>query len=185
MASAFGHAYTAFAIGSGYSEKIRNWKFLFLGILCSIIPDADVLSFKFGIPYDSFLGHRGFTHSVTFALFFGILICILFFREQVRTRKGSYYLIYFILCTLSHDLLDAMTTGGLGVAFFSPFSNTRYFLPWRPIKVSPIGAANFFSSWGIQVIKSEILWIGIPASIYIIIVKFIRHYLRSKRKAAK
>ena len=27
--------------------------------------------------------------------------------------------------------------GGLGVAFFSPFSNARYFLPWRPIRVAP------------------------------------------------
>nr|HRC76832.1 rhodanese-like domain-containing protein [Kouleothrix sp.] len=32
-----------------------------------------------------------------------------------------------------HGVLDAMTDGGLGVAFFAPFSATRYFFPFRPI----------------------------------------------------
>jgi inner membrane protein len=44
----------------------------------------------------------------------------------------------------SHGILDAMTDGGLGVAFFSPFDDTRCFFPFRPIKVSPIGL-SFFS----------------------------------------
>jgi len=39
-----------------------------------------------------------------------------------------------------------MTKGGLGVAFFSPFDNSRYFLPWRPIRVSPIAIHRFFSA---------------------------------------
>jgi inner membrane protein len=54
-----------------------------------------------------------------------------------------------------------MTTGGLGVAFFSPFSNTRYFFPWRPIAVSPIGA-RFFSPRGFAVLLSEALWVWTP-----------------------
>jgi hypothetical protein len=33
------------------------------------------------------------------------------------------------LATAGHGLLDAMTNGGLGLAFFSPFDNHRYFLP--------------------------------------------------------
>jgi hypothetical protein len=32
-----------------------------------------------------------------------------------------------------------MTDGGLGCALFWPFDTTRYFAPWRPIPVSPIG----------------------------------------------
>ena len=35
--------------------------------------------------------------------------------------------------TLSHALADMMTTYPLGVAVFSPFSELRYHLPWRPI----------------------------------------------------
>jgi inner membrane protein len=60
-------------------------------------------------------------------------------------------------------LLDAMTDGGLGVAFFSPFDNHRYFLPWTPIRVSPIGAARFWSARGLAVLRSEFFWIWLPA----------------------
>jgi inner membrane protein len=63
----------------------------------------------------------------------------------------------------SHGFLDAMTTGGLGVAFFSPFSNARYFLPWRVILVSPIGVESFFSMRGFRVLKSELLWVWSPS----------------------
>jgi inner membrane protein len=71
------------------------------------------------------------------------------------------FLFYFLSC-VSHSILDAMTTGGLGVAFFSPFENSRYFFPFRPIKVSPMSVASFFEGKGLVVIKSELIWIGIP-----------------------
>lgn len=162
MASAFGHAAAAITLGAFYKKKLRNWKFWILGIVCSIWPDADVLTFSFGIPYESFWGHRSFSHSLLFAALTGILVTILFYRKKLFNLSGLAYFSYFTLCTASHSLLDAMTSGGLGVAFFSPWDNTRYFLPWRPIKVSPIGASNFFSEWGIMVIKSELFWIGLP-----------------------
>jgi len=56
--------------------------------------------------------------------------------------------MYFFLATASHGLLDAMTDGGLGVAFFVPFDKHRYFLPWTPIRVSPIGVGRFFTDRG-------------------------------------
>jgi len=58
-----------------------------------------------------------------------------------------------------------MTDGGLGVAFFSPCDNQRYFLPWRPIHVSPIGAGRFFTHRGLEVLQSELLWIWLPATL--------------------
>jgi inner membrane protein len=58
-----------------------------------------------------------------------------------------------------------MTDGGLGVAFFAPFSNERWFLPWRPIRVSPIGVAAFFSSRGRAVLESELRIVWLPAAI--------------------
>jgi inner membrane protein len=53
--------------------------------------------------------------------------------------------LYFFLSAASHGLLDALTDGGLGVAFFSPFEQTRYFFPVRPVAVSPIGIREFFN----------------------------------------
>lgn len=32
-----------------------------------MLPDTDVLSFKFGVTYSNVLDHRGFTHSLLFA----------------------------------------------------------------------------------------------------------------------
>jgi inner membrane protein len=57
-----------------------------------------------------------------------------------------------------------MTDGGLGVAYFAPFSNARYFLPWRPIQVSPLSVAGFFSGGAPRILESEILWIWLPCA---------------------
>ena len=57
----------------------------------------------------------------------------------VRGKRGHSFMklaIFFAAITASHGLFDAMTNGGLGVAFFAPLDNARYFLPWRPIPVS-------------------------------------------------
>jgi inner membrane protein len=128
----------------------------------SILPDADALGFAAGIPYDHALGHRGFTHSLLFALLTGLAAGVL--AKSLGASMPAAFVIVFV-STASHGVLDAMTTGGLGVAFFSPFSNARYFLPWRVIQVSPIGVGPFFSSWGLQVLKSELLWIWAPAAV--------------------
>jgi hypothetical protein len=45
-----------------------------LGILCSILLDADVIGFFFGIPYRHVFGHKGFFHSLLFGLLFGDII---------------------------------------------------------------------------------------------------------------
>ncbi|WP_028888163.1 metal-dependent hydrolase [Tenacibaculum ovolyticum] len=178
MASIFGHALAAFALGKGFSKTIVNWKFILLGIICAIIPDADVIGFSFGVKYESFWGHRGFSHSLLFALIIGVLITVIFYSRILFSKKGIVLILYFTVCTASHAVLDALTTGGLGVAFFSPFDTTRYFFPWRPIKVSPIGVARFFSERGIKVVLSELIWIGIPSIFYIFITMYFK---RSKK----
>jgi len=180
MASAFGHAIASFAIGSTFRQKIRSTKFLLAGIICAILPDADAIGFKLGVAYESFWGHRGFTHSFVFAFLIAIAITFLFFRKNSSTKDLQSYVLYFFLCAASHGILDAMTTGGLGVAFFSPFNDERYFFPWRPIKVSPIGVGSFFSGRGMQVIKSEMVWIGIPALIYISIILLVNKSSQKK-----
>lgn len=178
MASIFGHALAAFVLGKGFSKTIVNWKFILLGIICAIIPDADVIGFSFGIKYESFWGHRGFSHSLLFALILGVLITVIFYSRIFFSKKGVILILYFTICTASHAVLDALTTGGLGVAFLSPFDTTRYFFPWRPIKVSPIGVARFFSDRGIKVVLSELIWIGIPSIFYI----FVTMYFKRNKK---
>ncbi|MEM9545953.1 MAG: metal-dependent hydrolase [Bacteroidota bacterium] len=173
MASVFGHAILAGAVGTSLKKELRQPKVFILGIICSIIPDADVLAFRFGIPYEGFWGHRGFTHSIVFGLLFGVLV-MLFFHWKSTLKHKSLLAMYYSFCTVSHGILDGMTTGGMGIAYFSPFDTARYFLPFQVIQVSPLGASRFFSRWGMEVIKSEAFWIGIPALIFAVLIVVIR-----------
>lgn len=135
MASAFAHAMAAVAIGRAFSIPKPAWKFWLLGIVCAVLPDADVIGFKFGIAYESFWGHRGFTHSLVFAAILAVVVLVVFYRKELALiGKASILWSYFFMATASHSLLDAMTTGGEGVAFFSPFDNGRYFYPGDPLK---------------------------------------------------
>lgn len=118
--------------------------------LLTILPDVDVVAFRLGIPYGSTFGHRGFTHSLLFAAVAAAIATV-----ALRADRRTFAL--FFICAASHGLLDAMTDGGRGIAFFSPFSNHRYFLPWRPIRVSPIGGID------IRVLWSEVRWVWLPA----------------------
>jgi inner membrane protein len=167
MASVFSHAVAALGIGACfYRLEIpkRVWVF---GAVCSVIPDADVIGFHFGVRYGDFWGHRGFTHSLLFAAILASTVALLLFRHGLPGISRLTLWLYFFLATASHGLLDAMTDGGLGVALFAPFDNHRYFLPWRPIRVSPIGISQFFTHRGIAVLQSELLWIWLPAALLI------------------
>ena len=86
-------------------------------------------------------------------------------HPTARTSQPDWRLfLWFTAVTASHGLLDALTNGGRGIGFFAPFSNHRYFFPWRPIQVSPIGV-GFFSSRGLRVLASEAGWIWLPSAI--------------------
>jgi len=168
MASIFGHGLVAFTTSKVIDSK-ANKLLLFLAIGSTILPDLDVLAFKIGIDYMHPLGHRGFTHSIFFALLWSVVLSFSFGKN----RKLIYFIVLF-LSTLSHGILDAMTTGGRGVGFFIPFENSRHFLPWRIIQVSPLGIQEFFSEWGIRVILSELKYIAIPCFIILITLYFIK-----------
>jgi inner membrane protein len=129
----------------------------FAGAIATILPDLDVISFPLGIPYAHPLGHRGFTHSIVFALLVAALVTwSLRAPEHCRATFA-----FLFLCAISHPVLDAMTDGGLGIAFFAPFHNQRYFLPWTPIRVSPIGG-GFFSARGLETLRNELVWVWMP-----------------------
>ncbi|MGK0386330.1 MAG: inner membrane protein [Patiriisocius sp.] len=176
MASVFGHALTAIAFGSSFSKELRSTTFWILGIVCAILPDADVLGLQFNVPYERFWGHRGFSHSLLFSCVLGCLVTAIFYSKLFFTKSGVRLMVFFTICTASHAVLDGMTSGGLGLAFFSPFDDTRYFLPWRPIQVSPIGIDKFMGEWVRRVLLNEAIWIGIPAILYMLGATLIKKY---------
>lgn len=183
MASAFSHAIAAVALGKTSFIQKTDWKFWCAGIFCAVIPDADAIGFFMGVPYDSIFGHRGFTHSIFFAVLLSVFLSFLFFKTIGLFSKKWWAVVAFLfVATLSHPVLDAMTTGGLGVAFFAPFDNHRYFFPWRVIQVSPIGVTQFFSEWGWRVIKSELVWVWLPSLVIITMIQIIKKALVKKSK---
>jgi inner membrane protein len=157
------HGLVAVLLGRSFAAGRMPARFWILSVLCSILPDADVLGFRLGISYEDMLGHRGLSHSLVFALVLSLIVAFLVLRlPKGRTRLLLFS--YFFVVTTSHGILDAMTDGGLGIAFFAPFNDTRYFFPFRPIEVSPIGL-SFFSARGLDVIWSEFLWVSLPAAV--------------------
>ena len=163
MPTIFSHAIVAAAVGHAYPEQRLPARFWVWTAVCSMLPDADVIGFPLGIRYADALGHRGLSHSFFFAAVVGIVVAAL---TGEQGRKRIWLAAYFAVITASHALLDALTDGGLGVALFAPFSNERYFFPWRPIEVSPIGP-GFFSGRGMRVIMSELRWLWIPSALFV------------------
>jgi inner membrane protein len=160
------HAIAAAAIGRASWRPRLPLRFWVWTAFCAMLPDADVIGFGFGVRYADPLGHRGLTHSFFFAAVVGTLVAWAYGeRGGQRVRLA----MYFAVVTASHALLDAFTNGGLGVALFAPFSNERYFFPWRPIEVSPIGP-GFFSPRGLRVLLSELRWIWMPSALVSAIV---------------
>jgi len=162
MASLFAHGLVGFTLSKIVDSSSNKILFL-LAIVSAILPDLDIIAFKFGIPYAHPFGHRGFTHSILFAMVWAVLLGLLFGKK----RKLIFSIVIF-LSTLSHGILDAITTGGKGIGFFIPFDNSRYFFPNRVIQVSPLGVREFFSEWGVRVIISELKYIAIPCLIILI-----------------
>jgi len=165
MASAFAHIVIPAVICIAVKDKKFNYRLFILAAILSIVPDADVIAFKFGIPYESQWGHRGFSHSILFAVLIATFFSV--FRKQLQASRVVIFIVCFLSC-LSHALLDGMTNGGLGVAYFWPLDNDRYFLPFRPIQVSPLGVKAFFTEKGLKVIFSELIWIFLPGFILLI-----------------
>jgi inner membrane protein len=163
MPTIFSHALTATAAAQWWPGRspARFWTWT---AVCAMLPDIDVIAFAFGIPYGDMFGHRGFTHSLFFAAVMGAVVTWHLLHQPAPDSHRLALFLWFTMVTASHGLLDALTNGGRGIAFFAPFSDQRYFFPWRPIQVSPIGV-GFFSARGLRVLASEAGWIWVPSAI--------------------
>ena len=82
---------------------------LVTGIAFSMLPDADVIGFRFGIDYADSWGHRGATHSLVFAA-----AAALFATALIRPQKYLVVAVFLFVSMASHGLLDTLTNGGLG-----------------------------------------------------------------------
>lgn len=131
------------------------------GAIASVLPDADVVAFRLGIPYSDPFGHRGASHSLAFALLVALVATAL--HERLGSNRRATF-AFVLAAAASHPLLDALTDGGLGVALLWPLSDERFFWSFRPIGVSPISPARLFSARAARVFGSEARWVWAPCA---------------------
>lgn len=166
MASAVSHAAVALALGAWFDRARVPRRALIAGAALAVVPDLDAIGFWLGVPTGSLLGHRGLTHSLSFAAVVGLAAAWAFAEDRGLGGSRRSLGVFFVLAIASHGLLDALTNGGPGIAFFSPFSNARYFFPVRPIEVSPISLGGVFNARGLRILLSEMRWVWLPAAVF-------------------
>lgn len=154
------HAAVPAALGLGLGRTIVSGRLLIAGAVVCVLPDADVVGMHWGIAYASPWGHRGASHSIAFAMGMAALCAC---AARLLHSKPTVAFAFVAVCAASHALLDMLTDGGLGAAWWWPWTEQRYFLPWRVIEVSPLDWRPFLGEQGLRVLQSELLWIGLPA----------------------
>ena len=151
MAS-LGHV--VFGLAVARTTKVRSVLSLLAFPALALLPDLDVIAFAFGIPYRDQFGHRGASHAIATGLVMGALIGWLLARVtgMMRPRSGA---LAGAIAMISHGLLDTLTDGGEGVALLWPLTSERFFAPWQPIPVAPIGL-GFLSQRGLYCAAVEL-----------------------------
>ncbi|MGH7828140.1 MAG: metal-dependent hydrolase [Candidatus Binatia bacterium] len=171
MPSIISHPAVPLAIGLGLGADVVPQSLLIGGIVASVIPDIDVLSFSSRVQSGKAFAHRGLTHSFSFAAVLALLGALAFWGAT-----GGFFnsFIFLFLSAGSHGILDAFTNGGSGVALLWPWSSERYFAPLRPILVSPISVPRFLSMRGVHVLISEATWVWMPCILLWLALAFFR-----------
>ncbi len=159
MPTIISHAVVPLALGLGLGRKwIPPW-LVIAGMAAAMAPDLDVIGFRFGVAYGDPFGHRGASHSLLVAAVIGLLGGLVARLRRERVTTGF---LFLFAATASHGLLDTLTDGGHGVALLWPWSEARFFAPFRPIAVAPLGIRRIFSEQGMAAMLSELIWVWLP-----------------------
>ncbi len=172
MPTALTHGIVGCSLVQLAPRALPRWRVLVLLVTVSLLPDLDVIGFGYGIPYEHPFGHRGFSHSLLFALLVaGLATAVMLALERssgpamIPVSRWWGLLLLTTLAGASHGLLDAVTSGGLGIGLLLPFSNERIFFAVRPIRVSPINPFAFSISRALRVFGSEAVWVWLPLAL--------------------
>src|SRR5262245_16762975 len=106
MPTIISHAAVPLALGLGLGSSGVSRALLLAGVVASVVPDLDVIAFRFGVAYADAAGHRGITHSAVFALGMAVLACLV--AKRLRSSRSAAFAFVFI-SGLSHHLLDMLT----------------------------------------------------------------------------
>src|SRR5262245_13948997 len=106
MASCFSHPTVPLAIAC-WTPSLRRPSLLVAGALLSAAPDLDAIGYWLGVPYGSWCGHRGFTHSLAFSFCCALVLAPLLAR---RCEVPVCRVVAFLFAAMaSHGMLDMAT----------------------------------------------------------------------------
>jgi inner membrane protein len=138
-------------IGEAFFEKGFGKKAMLWGVLAQSITDIDFIASFWMSPPAALLAHRGFTHSIIFALL--IIPVFAFLADKIHKPHNisfKKWLLFFTAAVFFHLFVDGFNNYGVG--WFEPFSHVRY--SFNAIYV----ADPLFSVWpGIAVIMLMVL----------------------------
>jgi inner membrane protein len=167
------HAVIPIALSLSLRSRSISVPLVAAGVVAAMLPDVDVLGFRIGVPYSSITGHRGFTHSLAFAALIGLVAAAMY-----RQLKAPWLLCFgfVFVAAASHGLLDMLTNAGRGVALFWPFTDHRYFFPSRVIWASPLKLDRLLGFQGQRILRTELLWVWLPAAAFVVAARLFRKY---------
>ena len=162
MPSFLTHPAVPLTLGLALGPKTAPPALIIAGVAASVLPDLDILTYAMGVPLSHEYGHRGFSHSIFFAVFVALLGAYLLRAYKIPWHVTACFLF---ISAASHGILDAFTNGGHGIAFFWPWSESRHFSFYRVIEVSPIHTERMLPNRIKTVLLSELLWVWLPLTI--------------------
>jgi membrane-bound metal-dependent hydrolase YbcI (DUF457 family) len=90
------------------------------------MPDLDIVA-PGGIEFLG--GHRGFTHSFTFAGLLGLASAVIVLGRPEWKGARIRLLLFIAIATATHGILDSVTSVSRGVQLLSPFSLHQFRVP--------------------------------------------------------
>jgi membrane-bound metal-dependent hydrolase YbcI (DUF457 family) len=154
MPTPISHAAVGFAIAAWTQQRPPTRRVCAVAAACAAVPDIDY----FGWP----LAHRGFTHSLAFAVVGAAAATFIFFRGPQWTQQRARIALILGLALLSHACLDALSTYSFGVEFFAPFSPQRFRFVWTPLGDPTGGLTGQLVQEALVVLLPAVLlgWLG-------------------------
>lgn len=108
------------AVGEAVAGKKMGAKAALWGAIAGTLPDLDVFLRLITHPIDAALLHRGFSHSIAFAVLMGPLLGYLLHRVYKRKYEQKLWIRLMFWAIITHPMLDIFTN--YGTEFFWPFS---------------------------------------------------------------
>lgn len=133
MSSVVGHALAGALCAKGIQPSVapgRDKWLVSTAVAVAVLPDADVLIYALLQP-EGMQPHRGFSHSLLFAVASGSIAYLLTCRYFAPGGRRLFATL--VLAAVTQPLLDVLMGAGPRISLFAPFYDGGFLLPFRAV----------------------------------------------------